>query len=479
IRRTAMPQLTAFLPSKIGDLPDDTVTSTLVVVGKKESGKSYFMGVVEEEFAKQQTPFTVIDPVGAHWGIKTKYPVVVFGGPHADTPIDSTIGAEVADITVSSGMSNILDIKDFSRTAQRHFVKDFCESLYQKNRTPRHLFIEEANLFLPQRLSGDVAPVYTEVDNIVRLGRQNGIGVTIASQRPALLNKDSTSQGDGFFFFRMPAPQDRKAASEFLEGELAGDELKRFGAQLPKLKTGHCLVYSPEWLKCSGVELTVRQRETYHAGRTPKLGEKVDFKPVPVDVSEVATRLQEIIDSKSEEHDQLTMLTKEKHQLEETVEKLNERLKIRSEIQDVMGHKTLPTTFVLPDIEKKYADQIATLGHELEQSNHQLAEARKQLTELEPYLNFKLALDSILTKGQLVPVVDPEKPEWATIWLTKLPTAPRKILQFLIEHPKQTFTRQQLAQLTGYAFGGTYTTAMGVLSRNRLIRYTKEGVRLA
>src|SRR5712664_1707567 len=80
-------------------LPDDAVTSTIIILGKKGKGKTFFVGVLEEEFAKHKVPFTVIDPMSAHWGIKEKYQVVIFGGPHADVPLDPSLGTEIADLT--------------------------------------------------------------------------------------------------------------------------------------------------------------------------------------------------------------------------------------------------------------------------------------------------------------------------------------------------------------------------------------------
>jgi hypothetical protein len=77
-------------------LPLDAVTQTFAALAKKGAGKTYLAGVMEEELAKHRIPFVVIDSMSAHYGIKERYPVVVFGGPSGDVPISPDIGAERA-----------------------------------------------------------------------------------------------------------------------------------------------------------------------------------------------------------------------------------------------------------------------------------------------------------------------------------------------------------------------------------------------
>ena len=77
------------------------ITKTQVILGQKESGKTYCAGVLEEEMAENSLPFVVIDAMGAHIGIKEKYPVVIFGGSWADVPISPDLGRQGAGWTVT------------------------------------------------------------------------------------------------------------------------------------------------------------------------------------------------------------------------------------------------------------------------------------------------------------------------------------------------------------------------------------------
>jgi len=119
-------------------LPLDMVTGTMGILGVKGSGKTWAAGVIEEEMAERGVPFCVVDPMGAHIGIKERYPVVVFGGLRADVPLAPEVGREVAQAVVEENISAILDVSQFPKAAQRRLVADFCEELYARNSTPRH-----------------------------------------------------------------------------------------------------------------------------------------------------------------------------------------------------------------------------------------------------------------------------------------------------------------------------------------------------
>lgn len=91
-------------------VPLSLVTLTQAILAKKGSGKTYTAAVIAEEMLTSGLPVTIIDPTGAWWGIKSSadgecagYPVVVFGGDHADVNIAPDSGeATVANIKANS-----------------------------------------------------------------------------------------------------------------------------------------------------------------------------------------------------------------------------------------------------------------------------------------------------------------------------------------------------------------------------------------
>ena len=44
------------------NLPPDTITKCINILAKRGAGKSYLAGVLEEELAKNDYPFVIIDP---------------------------------------------------------------------------------------------------------------------------------------------------------------------------------------------------------------------------------------------------------------------------------------------------------------------------------------------------------------------------------------------------------------------------------
>lgn len=280
-------------------LPLSLLTHTVAILAKKGAGKTYLAGVLEEEFAKHSLPFVVLDPVGVHYGIrsnrdgrKSAYNVVVFGGRHGDIPIERHMGAAVAQAVVEENLSCIVDLTELSKTAWREFTRDFCRELYRINSTPRHVFIEEATEFIPQSRRPELQEAYEAVERLVRLGRNRGLGCTLISQRSAQVAKDVLTQIDILIALRTVGPQDRKALLDIFESVLEEHQLpqlEEFKRTIARLPNGTAWVWSPELLGCF-TEVTVRQRETYHAGATP------DFQAIQVvqarpDVSALKARL--------------------------------------------------------------------------------------------------------------------------------------------------------------------------------------------
>jgi uncharacterized protein len=79
--------------------PLDFVTQTQAILAKKRVGKSYTAAVEAEELLKAKQQIVIIDPTGAHWGLKSSadgkhpgFPIAVFGGEHADVPLEESAG---------------------------------------------------------------------------------------------------------------------------------------------------------------------------------------------------------------------------------------------------------------------------------------------------------------------------------------------------------------------------------------------------
>src|SRR5664279_5927979 len=98
-------------------LPEEAVTETFTILGKRGVGKTTTARVLTEELLGVGLPALILDPTGVWWGLRTSadgagdgYPVVIFGGDQADVPLEATAGTLIADVVVSQRISAVLDL---------------------------------------------------------------------------------------------------------------------------------------------------------------------------------------------------------------------------------------------------------------------------------------------------------------------------------------------------------------------------------
>lgn len=267
--------------------PPDAVTQGFCALARRRSGKSVLAGVFEETLLSRKQSFVVLDPAGAHWGIKYRtdenglpigssdFRVMVVGGEHGDVPLDLHGGKLLAQTVVSTDVSVVVDLSLTGVTERKRFVCDFADELYIRNSTPRCLILEEAQEFVPQSPRWEEQKaVLGSVSRLITGGGGRGLGFFLISQRPALVNKDVLSQIDNMFVMRLMGPQDLTAVTDWFEANVGDKErLKEIVNTLPQMKPGDAWLMSPDWMH-EVTRLHVRMRATYHAGRTPKQGER-------------------------------------------------------------------------------------------------------------------------------------------------------------------------------------------------------------
>ncbi len=239
---------------------------------------------------------------GKHEG----YPVVVFGGDRGDVPLTESMGAQVADVIVERTLSAVIDLSTMSKSAARRFATAFAERIYEAKqpeakRTPLHLFVDEADLFMPQRVQPDQARMLGAFESFPRRGRVRGFGVTMITQRPATLNKDCLTQCEVLITLQITGPQDRKAVLEWVEAHDDGNHRAEFLQSLASLKRGEAWVWSPSWLNIFQ-RVQVRQRQTYDSSRTPTVGHKSTAPKhlAPVDLVALRADLKQVIEQQEQ-----------------------------------------------------------------------------------------------------------------------------------------------------------------------------------
>ena len=319
-------------------IPEEAITETFGILAARGAGKSNTAAVMAEEMYTADLPFVVIDPVGSWWGLRSSktgsgpgLEIALFGGKRGDVPLERTGGRLVADIVVDQRLSCILDLTQFdSEAAKKQFLLDFARRLYQRNELPLHLFLEEADDYIPQRPMRDETHLLRAWENIVRRGRARGLGMTMITQRSAAINKNVLTQVQTLIAMRTTGPQDRKAIEEWIK---YNDQSRDILQTLPGLATGEAWVWSPQFLKTTE-RVKFRQRRTFDSGSTPKMAAKgKTAKLADVDVTELREQMAETI--KRAEEDDPKVLKRRITELRKQVGKspdAEELVRLRTEI---------------------------------------------------------------------------------------------------------------------------------------------------
>lgn len=344
-------------------LPIAFVTQTAAIIARKGGGKTYVATKLAEQMLAADAQVIVCDPVGNWYGLRLKadgktesgLPVYIFGGEYADVPITVDSGREIARLLATKPISAVLDVSRFRKGERERFMTAFAEEFFhlkKTHRSPVHLFIEEAQVFVPQMTQGrgpEAAKMLGAFEDIVRLGRNYGVGATMISQRPQSVNKQVLSQTECLIALQITGPHERKAIDEWVTEH--GVDRKLVG-ELPSLQQGEAFFWSPGWLR-QFLRIKIERKLTYDASSTPEAGAKL-VKPVqlsPKEIAELGTALQQSV---------------EKAKAEDPRE-------LRKEIADLKRELAKKTPVAAPvidkaAIEKAVSDAIAKTRRDIEKA---------------------------------------------------------------------------------------------------------------
>jgi len=281
-------------------LPIEAITQTFAILAKRGVGKTYTGSVMVEEMLSASQQVVVADPIGVWWGLRSSadgksegFPIVVFGGEHGDVPLEEQSGELVAQAIIEHGFSAVLDLSLFRKAAQVRFMTAFAETLYRVNRKPLHLMVDEADEFAPQRPMHGTERLLGAFEDIVRRGRARGLGVTLITQRAAVLNKNVLTQIEVLVVLRTISPQDRDAIDAWTEIHGTKAQLKELSESVASLPIGTAWFWSPGWLDVFK-RVEVRKRITFDSSSTPKVGMVVQQPKMlaPVDLDKLGAQIK-------------------------------------------------------------------------------------------------------------------------------------------------------------------------------------------
>jgi hypothetical protein len=472
---------------KISDtlaLPSDVVTQKLAFLGRTGSGKSYGATKLCELMLDAGAQVIALDPVGVWYGLRLSadgsrgFAVPVFGGEHGDVPLEPKSGALIADIIVDRQISAVLDLSHFILAEQRRFSADFARQLFQRKKTSRsaiHIFLEEAQEFVPQQARGEIAMMLGMFERLIKLGRNYGIGASLISQRPQAVNKDVLNQTECLFAFQMTAPHERKAIEAWVTDKGLEGDIK---AILPKLRVGEAHVWSPQWLQISET-IRILPKKTLDASSTPKMGAKpIKTKELsPVDVDEIRTAMREIV-QRAEENDPKA-LRKQIAELQREVTRLKQaKPDTTTEIVEVpvFGPQALAQLENL----KSYIDDVTTKlidGIEAVQGVESLISEALKRAKLQPSAAISAAVQSRIQPDQGQGTAHRPCVESRSV-NSEVSASQQKILDALALFEQLGISparRINVAFFAGYTENGHFNNMVGNLRTAGLLDYPQGG----
>jgi hypothetical protein len=483
-----------------------SVTQTFAVLAVRGAGKTNAARVMAESMFDLKLPFVAVDPVGSWWGLRASrdgatpgLPIPVFGGRHGDMPLDLSAAVLLADLIVEKRLSCVLDLSTFpSESEKKKFLLYFAQRLYQNNQDPLHLFLEEADDYIPQKPFREEAQLLRAWENIVRRGRARGLGMTMITQRSAKINKDVLTQVETLIAMRTTSPQDRAAVEAWVKYHSAKAEILE---SLPSLQDGEAWIWSPHFLGD-----TFRMRfplsRTFDSGATPKnvrSGEsRAPATMADIDLGELRKKMEATLIKVKESDPKELKKEIDRFKLEAHV------FKTRAENAEKAAHAAQRKQTVVPDqavidkatarVEKTWRNRILASLTQLEQHvkhlRKQLADVGHELTALDSVVigfNLTSALsDDVVRPAALERLYPPEgkstlpqypkkvaqvsrmKVQGSGPCDSELTPSLRRVLKALAQYPDGMETNR-LAALSGYTVNGHFNNMVGTLRTKEYI----------
>ncbi len=286
----------AIKPLKIGDLSIDMEGYAIAgnaILGIRDSGKSYSATSFAEALFERDVPFIAFDPTGIWRWLRVPgpgkdgrgIPVVVAGGRAGDLPLTVAGAPQIVRAAMQARVSLVIDLFDrrLSKADWRRIVTECMELLFYENSDHglRHIFLEEAPEFAPQRVGPGHAHVYDMVERVARMGGNSGLGITLIGQRSAEISKAVLELCDNLYLHRQKGKNAIEGLDKWFTAGAVTDA-KAVSSTLSTLPTGKCWA----WLAHSEqpVRLKMPAKHSHHPNRRERLGQVKVKGGKPIDV---------------------------------------------------------------------------------------------------------------------------------------------------------------------------------------------------
>lgn len=266
------------------------------ILGIRDAGKTYTGLKAAEQLLDAGIPIIAYDPVGVWKNLKIGtgkhkgYPIVVAGGEGADIRLTPHNAVEIVRAAMKENVSLVIDLYSpelINKSTWIKIVQETVDLLMYDNKAYglRHIFLEEAAEFIPQRLQPQHARVYASLERLARMGRNARLGMTIINQRAEEVNKAILEICAFSLVHKQVGKNSLKSIQQWLELRQL-DNVKDIIKSLPGLNQGQCWAIGqtdqPKLIQVSA-------RNTFHPD--PKKGMDAVAKVPTIDVSGFVARM--------------------------------------------------------------------------------------------------------------------------------------------------------------------------------------------
>ncbi len=285
--------------------PAAALSQHVIAIGKTRSGKSSKLRVAIEWLLDHDKPVTILDFKGDWWGLKSDasgkkagYPIVIFGGKHADVPLNPQAGAQLAELLSKGNLPALIDLKGWRPTDRGRFYVDFVSRTYQlQDGGERWIAIPEVHNVAPKGriLSPQVGEMLHWTSTLASEGQGMGLMLLLDSQRGQKVHNDVLAACETLIACRVIHNADRQAIKDWIDGN--GDP--KIGAQMLSELAGmprtDAYVWSPE-IEFGPKRITWQMFHTYDSFAPQQRNQKRLAGWADVDLEEVRGKLSTVIE---------------------------------------------------------------------------------------------------------------------------------------------------------------------------------------
>lgn len=249
----------------------ELVTGRTCIIAQSGAGKSWSIAVLCEKMCGAGIGFCLIDTEGEYYSLKEKFDQIWWiGAEGADSEcedIDMDYDIErvnlkhVMERAVAESRSVIFDVSEVDMVPRVTRLVNVLYDVATEQRKPYLLIVEEADKFIPQSRDS-----IKKIEEISRRGRKRGLGMLVATQRPAIVTKNVLSQCNNQIIGKLSIDNDLKAVGLFFSSKQEVEELTN-------LAPGDFFIMGN--LTHEKTRMRFGKRVTRHRGQTPLLEEKV------------------------------------------------------------------------------------------------------------------------------------------------------------------------------------------------------------